>query len=91
MNIERFTEKIKVDYPELCELYMRGYRNRNIDALIYGHSLFVLIAEDIPRTEYFRAIGIPDDFVSDVLESVELDFLLTYIEENIDIIHFKLL
>ena len=101
MTPDYFTQKVKVNFPEI---YNKERENNNllyksVDTKQKFFNLQVLcellICDHIGHGEFVDIIKVEDPLYADGSynrrREIELDFLYKYIQDNIDLIHFRLL
>jgi len=101
MTPEYFTQQVIENFPEIHTSYLSKYKlyNRFGEGhLVFDiHLLCVVIINDLEYDDYISVLGIDDPLYEPISTSyndkfgIELDFFYKYIQDNIDLIHFRLL
>ena len=96
-----FTEKVKDNFPTVYEHYCDHFRLTVFDSdskvKLDGQSLSYLIIGDMDYQTFTDTIGATETLNDDAYISfnrrteIELDFFYKYIQDNIDLIYFRLL
>lgn len=99
MTPEYFSNKIKVNFPEIYNRDASCFA-RHAGITLQLQSLVSLIIEDnMSHTDFVMTIGARErlnaagleNLSFNILREIELDYLYEYIKNNIDLIHFRLL
>ena len=100
MTPKYFTQKVKKNYPAIYTAYINEYFNAHNIIAFNEHSLYLLIKDSmgtyLEYDDLLHDIGITDqltrvEFRGTTSTEIVLDFFYKYIQDNIDLIHFRLL